>query len=181
MISISKMMSTFPIQIPTICIRRVFHRVTDRVLYGTFERLLGKGCIADLQMLPRRDNNTGEPYHLVFIRFNEYTPRPMISRSGTVSPTLEFDDQGVVETAEATGDELYHRITKFVTRLETEEYLRVEYRAPHYFKVRKYAQRAPRVKQVPRILPSSVVSPQVCVAIGADGVSECVPMGQVTS
>lgn len=147
-------MSTQTIQIPTLCIPRVFHRVTDRVIYGTFERLFGKGCIAELTMLPRQDRNTGEPYHLVFIRFNAYTSQVIQPRSASVSPTLEFRDDAVVETAEFVEDEIFQRITDFITQLEDEKEVRIEYRAPHYFKVTKYVQRKPRAAPQPQILPS---------------------------
>ena len=89
-------MSTQTIQIPALCIPRVFHRVTDRVIYGTFERLFGKGCIAELTMLSRQDRNTSEPYYLVFIHFNAYTSQVLQPRSASVSPTLDFHDDGVV-------------------------------------------------------------------------------------
>ena len=150
-------MSAIAIQIPAICIPRVHYRVTNRILYGTFEALFGKGCISNLHMIPRRDNNTGEPYHVVFIYFNAYTPRPMIARSGSVSPDLELGEHGVVETAEATGDHVCDRITSFISNLEATGEVRIEYRSPYYFKVRKYV---PRKKQVPRILPS-VADPDV--------------------
>ena len=150
-------MSASTIQIPALCIPRVFYRVTDRVLYGTFERLFGKGCIAELTMLPRQDRNTAEPYHLVFIRFNAYTAQHvLVPRAESVSPTLIVNDNGVVETADLVGDEIFDRITEFITQLEDDKEVRIEYRAPHYFKVSKYVQRKPRVKPVPRILPSSV-------------------------
>jgi hypothetical protein len=151
------MMSPLAIQIPAICIPRINYRVTNRILYGTFEALFGKGCISDLHMIPRYDNKTWEPYHVAFIYFNAYTPRPMIPRSGSVSPELELLEQGVVETAEATGDHICDRITSFITNLEATGEVRIEYRSPYYFKVRKYV---PRKKQVPRILPS-VADPDV--------------------
>ena len=105
-------------------------------------------------MLPRQDRNTGEPYHLVFIRFNAYTSRLLQPRSASVSPTLEICDDGVVETAEFVEDEIFERITKFIAQLEQEKEVRIEYRAPHYFKVTKYVPRKPRATPQPRILPS---------------------------
>ena len=147
-------MSTQTIQIPALCIPRVFHRVTDRVIYGTFERLFGKGCIAELTMLSRQDRNTSEPYYLVFIHFNAYTSQVLIPRSASVSPTLEFHDDGVVETAEFVEDEIFQRITTFITQLAQDKEVRIEYRAPHYFKVTKYVERKRRAVPQPRILPS---------------------------
>lgn len=147
-------MSAQTIQIPSLCIPRVFHRVTDRVIYGTFERLFGKGCIAELTMLSRQDRNTGEPYYLVFIHFNAYTSQVLQPRSASVSPTLEFRDDAVVETAEFVEDEIFQRITDFITQLAQDKEVRVEYRAPNYFKVTKYVQRKPRAAPQPRILPS---------------------------
>ena len=141
------------IQIPALCIPRVFYRVTDRVIYGTFERLFGKGCIAELTMLPRQDRNTTEPYHLVFIRFNAYTSQVIQPRSVSVSPTLEIRDDGVVETAEFVEDDIFNRISGFIAQLEQENEVRIEYRAPHYFKVKKYVQAVRRPKPSPRILP----------------------------
>jgi hypothetical protein len=149
-------MSAYTIQIPAICIPRVFHRVTKRVLYGTFERLFGKGCIAELTMIPRQDRNTGEPYHLVFIRFNAYTSQVIHQRSISVSPTIEYTDHGVVETAEFVEDNIFHRITSFIAQLEEEKEVRIEYRAPYFFKVSKYLERKSRVIQQPQILPALI-------------------------
>ena len=146
-------MSASTIQIPALCIPRVFHRVTNRVIYGTFERLFGRGCIAELNMLPRQDRNTSEPYHLVFIHFNAYTSQVLQPRSASVSPTLEFRDDAVVETAEFVEDEIFVRISGFIAQLEQEKEVRIEYRAPHYFKVKKYVQAVRRPKPSPRILP----------------------------
>ena len=146
-------MSAQTIQIPSLCIPRVFHRVTDRVIYGTFERLFGKGCIAELTMLSRQDRNTSEPYYLVFIHFNAYTSQVLIPRSASVSPTLEFRDDAVVETAEFVEDEIFQRITDFITQLDQDKEVRIEYRAPHYFKVTNYVPRKPRATPQPRILP----------------------------
>ena len=148
-------MSARTIQIPALCIPRVFHRVTDRVIYGTFERLFGRGCIADLTMLPRQDRNTSEPYYLVFIHFNAYTSQVLQPRSTSGSPTLEFCDDGVVETAEFVEDEIFVRIGGFIAQLEQEKEVRIEYRAPHYFKVIKYVPRKPRAIPQPRILPAA--------------------------
>jgi len=147
-------MTATMIQIPALCIPRVFHHVTDRVIYGTFERLFGKGCITELTMLPRQDRNTTEPYHLVFIRFNAYTAQHvLVPRSASVSPTLEFTDDGVIAPSEFTGDEVFDRISGFIAQLEQEKEVRIEYRAPHYFKVKKYVQAVRRPKPSPRILP----------------------------
>ena len=144
-------MTATTIQIPALCIPRVFHRVTDRVIYGTFERLFGKGCIADVTMLPREDRKTGEPYFIVFISFKAYTAQTIMSRAESVSPTLEVADHGVVETAEFVGDEIFDRISGFIAQLELENEVRIEYREPHYFKVKKYVQAVRRPKPVPRI------------------------------
>lgn len=147
-------MSAQKIQIPALCIPRVFHRVTDRVIYGTFERLFGKGCISELTMLPRQDRNTSEPYYLVFIHFNAYTSQVLQARSASVSPTLEFCDDGVVETAEFVEDDIFQRITAFITQLAQDKEVRIEYRAPYFFKVTKYVPRKPRAAPQPQILPS---------------------------
>ena len=147
-------MSARTIQIPALCIPRVFHRVTDRVIYGTFERLFGKGCLSELTMLPRQDRNTSEPYYLVFIHFNAYTSQVLQARSASVSPTLEFTDNGVVETAEFVEDDIFQRISSFITQLGQDKEVRIEYRAPYFFKVTKYVQRKPRAAPQPQILPS---------------------------
>jgi len=148
-------MSAYTIQIPTLCIPRVFYRVTDRVLYGTFERLFGKGCIAKLTMVPRSDRNTGEPYHIVFIRFNAYSTCGIMSRNDSVSPTIEVTEKTVFSTTNLIGDEMFDRISKFITQLEEEKEVRIEYHAPYFFKVFKYIERKPREITQPRILPAS--------------------------
>ena len=143
------------IQIPTLCIPRVFSRVTDRVIYGTFERLFGKGCIANVMMKQCNDRKTGEPYYFATIQFNAYTPMPLIPRASVVSPTIENTENGAIETAEATEDELFERISGFITQLANDEEVRIEYRAPYYFKVRKFTPPPPRApRPMPRILPS---------------------------
>ena len=146
-------MSAYTIQIPALCIPRVFHRVTKRVLYGTFERLFGKGCVAELTMVPRSDRNTGEPYHIVFIRFNAYSTCGIMSRNDSVSPTIEVTEKTVFSTTNLIGDEMFDRISKFITQLEEEKEIRIEYHAPYFFKVSKYLERKPRMKPLPRILP----------------------------
>ena len=147
-------MSATIIQIPSLCITRAYSRITQRVLYGTFERLFGKGCISELQMIARNDRNTGEPYHLVFIHFHPYTPTPLTKRSDSVSPTLDIEEGGVSTTAEFQEDPTFNTISQFIAQLGMESEVRIEYRAPHYFKVRKYIAKPRRERPMPRILPS---------------------------
>ena len=142
------------IQIPSLCIKRAYYRITQRVLYGTFERLFGKGCISDLQMIARNDRNTSEPYHLVFIHFHPYAPTPLTKRSDSVSPTLDIEEGGVSTTAEFQEDSTFNTISQFIAQLGMEGEVRIEYRAPHYFKVTNYVPRKPRATPQPRILPS---------------------------
>ena len=80
---------------------------------------------------------------------------PLIPRPSVVSPTIENTENGAIETAEATEDELFERISGFITQLANDEEVRIEYRAPYYFKVRKFTPPPPRApRPMPRILPS---------------------------
>ena len=86
-------------------------------------------------MLPRMDKNTSEPFWFVIIHFHEYM--------------LAID---------ATENELVQRINEFMERLENDEEVRIEYRAPYFFKVRKFMPKPRKVVNIPRILPAAVTT-----------------------
>ena len=166
-------MSSPTVKLPALCITRVNRRVTDRIIYGTMERLLGKGCIDFLEMSPRTDNRTGEFYYFVYMTFNEYTPKPLIARSPSVQPCVMYTEHGSFTTSEFQEDDpIFHRITEMLCRLDATGEVRIEYRAPYYFKLRKYVKPVRRANPVPRILPP--LPPATATDVAAKAVEEAV-------
>ena len=78
-----------------------------------------------------------------------------MSRNESVSPTIEVTEKTVFSTTNLIGDEMFDRISKFITQIEEEKEVRIEYHAPYFFKVFKYIERKPREITQPRILPAS--------------------------
>ena len=111
-------------QIPSVCILRAFSTATDQTVRETFQQLFGEHAIADVAMVEREDRNTGEAFWLIFVHFNA---------------VLESNYPDL-ESAKTFGE-----------RLTAGEEIRVEYRAPWYWKVRQYV---PKPRAAPRILPS---------------------------
>ena len=85
---------------------------------------------------------------------DSYTPTPLTKRSDSVSPTLDIEEGGVSTTAEFQEDPTFNTISQFIAQLGMESEVRIEYRAPYFFKVRNYIAKPRRERPMPRILPS---------------------------
>ena len=122
-------------KIPSVCILRAFSTATEQTVRETFQQLFGEHAIAEVAMVEREDRNTGEAFWLIFVHFNA---------------VLESNYPDI-EAAKGFGE-----------RLVAGGEVRVEYRAPWYWKVRQYV---PKPRTAPRIIlgiskpvPESVVS-----------------------
>ena len=99
------------IQIPSVCLPRVWHKFDKNYIEGIFCELFGPGadgdsCVVRIDMIPKKDRNTGEDFWVVFVHFSEL----MIS-----SDFLE----------------------DFVNRINANEEIKVQYNPPWFWKVRK--------------------------------------------
>ena len=99
------------IQIPSVCLPRVWHKFDKNYIEGIFCELFGPAadgdsCVDRIDMIPKKDRNTGEDFWVVFIHFSEL----MIS-----SDFLE----------------------DFVDRINSNEEIKIQYNPPWFWKVRK--------------------------------------------
>ena len=99
------------IQIPSVCLPRVWHKFDKNYVEGIFCELFGPAadgdsCVTRIDLIPKNDRNTGEEFWLVFVHFSEL----MIS-----SDFLE----------------------DFVDRINANEEIKVQYNPPWFWKVRK--------------------------------------------
>ena len=99
------------IQIPSVCLPRVWHKFDKNYIEGIFCELFGPAadgdsCVVRIDMIPKKDRNTGEDFWVVFIHFSEL----MIS-----SDFLE----------------------DFVDRINSNEEIKIQYNPPWFWKVRK--------------------------------------------
>ena len=106
----SKMVKT--IQIPSLCIPRVYHKFDEAYIEQVFCQLFGlvrgnKTCIERIDLVSRSDRNTGEPFYVAFLHFNA---------------------PGVPHTKE---------LETFVQRIEAGDEIKIEYSHPWFWKVRK--------------------------------------------
>ncbi len=99
------------IQIPSLCIPRVYHKFDEAYIEQVFCQLFGlvggKTCIERIDLVSRVDRNTSEPFYVAFLHFTE----------AGVPSTKELDT--------------------FVQRIEAGEEVKVEYSHPWFWKVRK--------------------------------------------
>tara|TARA_X000001036_G_scaffold433961_1_gene472492 strand:+ start:6863 stop:7162 length:300 start_codon:yes stop_codon:yes gene_type:complete len=74
-------------------------------------------------------------------------------------------EHGSFTTSEFQEDDpIFHRITEMLCRLDTTGEVCVEYRAPYYFKLRKYVKPVRHANPEPRILPPLPPLPAIDVA-----------------
>lgn len=118
-------MASQMIQIPSICIPRVYINYNEDYVARVFDELFGddetgNSCVQRVDMKEKQDKKTGEDFWMVFVHF---------------SPKME-------RTRE---------LEAFVERLEQGQQVKIQYRHPWYWKVSKNnSVRKPR--QGPRIL-----------------------------
>ena len=106
----SRMVKT--IQIPSLCIPRVYHKFDEAYIEQVFCQLFGlvqgnKTCIERIDLVNRTDRNTSEPFYVAFLHFNA---------------------SGVPRTTE---------LETFVQRIEAGDEIKIEYSHPWFWKVRK--------------------------------------------
>jgi len=99
------------IQIPSLCIPRVYHKFDEAYIEQVFCQLFGlvggKTCIERIDLVSRVDRNTSEPFFVAF---------------------LHFTQAGVPSTKE---------LVTFVQRIEAGDEIKIEYSHPWFWKVRK--------------------------------------------
>ena len=99
------------IQIPSLCIPRVYHKFDEAYIEQVFCQLFGlvegKSCIERIDLVSRADRVTGEPFYVAF---------------------LHFTGAGVPSTKE---------LVTFVQRIEAGDEVKIEYSHPWFWKVRK--------------------------------------------
>ena len=116
-------------QIPSLCIPRVYHKFDEayieQVFCQLFGTLRGKSCIERIDLVQRVDRNTNDPFFVAF---------------------LHFTKEGVPTTKE---------LSAFVQRIENGDEVKIEYSHPWFWKVRKNnAKKRGRVAGGPRMLLS---------------------------
>mgnify|MGYP001340190564 CR=1 FL=1 len=115
------------IQIPSICIPRVWHKFDRNYVEGIFCELFGpdangESCVARIDMIPKKDRNTGEDFWVVFVHF---------------SPNVFSSDY----------------LVDFANRIANDEEIKIQYNPPWFWKVRKNkGARKQRSRQGPRIM-----------------------------
>ena len=104
-------------------------------------------CIPEIETL------SGLKYNVDF--FAGYSPERINpgDKQHRLPTIVKVTSGSTLETAEFVEDEIFPRITAFIAQLEQDKEVRIEYRAPYFFKVTKYHQRKPRAPPQPRILP----------------------------
>ena len=99
------------IQIPSLCIPRVYHKFDEAYIEQVFCQLFGlvegKSCIERIDLVSRVDRVTSEPFYVAF---------------------LHFTGAGVPSTKE---------LVTFVQRIEAGDEVKIEYSHPWFWKVRK--------------------------------------------
>lgn len=115
------------IQIPSICIPRVWHKFDRNYVEGIFCELFGpnangESCVIRIDMIPKKDRNTGEDFWVVFVHF---------------SPDIFSSDY----------------LVDFSNRIVNDEEVRIQYNPPWFWKVRKNkGTRKERARAGPRIM-----------------------------
>lgn len=103
-------MASTQIQVPSICIPRVFTSFREDYIEDVFYDLFGKNikgeqCVTRVDFLAKVDRNTGEDFNVVFVHFEEPLP---------YSRELEM----------------------FVKKISSGQEVKIEYRFPWFWKVR---------------------------------------------
>jgi hypothetical protein len=125
-------MASTGIQIPSLCIPRVYYKFDKTYIENVFVSIFGLvqdendvdvSCIKKIDLVERTDRNTGEPFNIVFLHFHD----------------------GV----EATPDNV-----EFVKKIEAGEEVKMTYSYPWFWKLRKNhaTRREPRTFNGPRII-----------------------------
>ena len=118
-------MASQMIQIPSICIPRVYYNYSEDYVARVFDELFGddetgNSCVERIDMKLRQDKRTGEDFWMVFVHFSPQMARP-------------------------------RELEAFVERLEHGEPVKIQYRHPWFWKVSKNKS-VKKPRQGPRIL-----------------------------
>ena len=130
-VSFTPMAST-GIQIPSLCLPRVYFRFDERYIENVFLNIFGgvengdegfKSCVSKIDLLERKDRKTNEPFWVVFLHFHD----------------------GVANTPETRA---------FVKKIEAGEEVKLIYSGPWFWKVRKNTstRNAPKKETKPRFI-----------------------------
>ena len=104
-------MASKTVQIPSVCLPRIYNRFDEAYVEQVFVGLFGgttnnESCIQRIDMVQRQDRNTGDYFNLVFVHFKP----------------------DMAETSE---------LTAFIKKIEDGEEVRIVYSHPWFWKVRK--------------------------------------------
>lgn len=99
------------IQIPSVCLPRVWFKFDKNYIEGIFCELFGpaadgESCVIRIDLIPKKDRNTGEDFWVVFVHF-----------SSLMIATDYLQD--------------------FVERINANEEIKIQYNPPWFWKVRK--------------------------------------------
>jgi hypothetical protein len=120
----STIMASTTVQIPSLCIPRVFFNFDEAYIEQVFCDLFGsdvhgKSCVERIDLITKEDRRTGEQFLVVFLHFVKEMP-------------------------------ISEELTAFIQRIESGEEVKIEYRYPWFWKVRKnmatkHTRRGPRI------------------------------------
>lgn len=117
------------IQIPSICIKRVWHKFDKNYIEGVFCELFGpdatgESCVERVDLIPKKDRRTDEPFWVVFVHF---------------SPDVFSSDY----------------LLDFANRIANDEEVMIQYNPPWFWKVSKNSgSRKDHARTGPRIMSS---------------------------
>jgi hypothetical protein len=120
----SIIMASTTVQIPSLCIPRVFFQFDEAYIEQVFYDLFGadvhgKSCVERIDLINKEDRRTGEPFLVAFLHFVKEMP-------------------------------VSEELTAFIQRIESGEEVKIVYRYPWFWKVRKnvatkHTRRGPRI------------------------------------
>lgn len=119
-------MASNTVQIPSVCLPRVYHKFDKNYVEQVFCELFGpdiygNSCVERVDIIVRYDRNTNEPFHVVFVHF-----------SGNMSPT-EY-------------------VVDFSKRILADEEVKIQYDYPWFWKVRQNRKQKLQTTSGPRIM-----------------------------
>lgn len=122
-------MASNTVQIPSVCLPRVFHKFDKNYVEQVFCELFGpditgNSCVERVDIIVRHDRNTNEPFHVVFVHFSE-----------NMAPTEYVID--------------------FSKRILADEEVKIQYDYPWFWKVRQNRNQKIKNSSAPRIIMSN--------------------------
>lgn len=122
-------MASNTVQIPSVCLPRVFYKFDKNYVEQVFCELFGpditgNSCVERVDIIVRNDRNTNEPFHVVFVHFSE-----------NMAPTEYVID--------------------FSKRILADEEVKIQYDYPWFWKVRQNRNQKIKNSSAPRIIMSN--------------------------